>query len=66
MQCDARGEAMEREVVAMKVIIAGRRALPDQPGGIVRWFGVHITSDLAIGDAAAPDADRGSRYRSST
>jgi hypothetical protein len=52
--------------VAMKVIIAGRRALPDQPGGIVRWFGVHITSDLAIGDAAAPDADRGSRYRSST
>ena len=63
MQC---GEAMECEAVAMKLIIAGRRALRDQPNGTVRWFGEHITSDLAIGDAAAPDADRGGHYRSST
>jgi hypothetical protein len=66
MQCDACGEAVERAVVAMKAIIVGRRASPDQPGGSVRWFGVHITSDPAIDDAAAPDADGGGRYRSST
>jgi hypothetical protein len=54
---------MEREVLAIEVIVAGRRASIDQPGWYC-WtcrFGVHTASDLAIGDAATPGADRGSR-----
>ena len=65
MQCDACGETMEREIVAIEVIITGRRASIDQPGWYC-WtcrFGVHTASDLAFGDAAVPtpDAERASR-----
>lgn len=54
MQCRSCGEAMEREVVAVEVVIAGRRASIDQPG----WYcwscklGAHSISDLAIADDA--------------
>jgi hypothetical protein len=45
---------MEQEIVAVEVVIAGRRASIDQPG----WYcwacklGTHTASDLAVGDDA--------------
>jgi hypothetical protein len=65
MQCDACGEAMEREVVTIDVNIAGRLASIDQPS----WYcwtcrlGAHTASDLAIGDAElpTPNGERTSR-----
>lgn len=56
---------MEREVAAIEVLIAGRRAWIDQPGWYC-WtcrFDMHTASDLAVGDAAVPtaDAERASR-----
>jgi hypothetical protein len=52
MQCKSCGDAMEREIVAVEVVIAGRRASIDQPG----WYcwscklGMHSAGDLAIAD----------------
>jgi hypothetical protein len=54
MQCESCGEEMEREIVAIEVVIAGRRSSMDQPG----WYcwsckiGTHSASDLSISDDA--------------
>ena len=54
MQCDSCSDDMEREIVAIEVVIAGRRMSVDQPG----WYcwtckiSTHSTSDLAICDNA--------------
>ena len=54
MQCQSCGEGMEREVLAIEIMIAGRRASIDQPG----WYcwackvGTHSASDLAVADDA--------------
>jgi hypothetical protein len=54
MQCESCGDAMEREIVAIEVVIASRRVSIDQPG----WYcwscklGTHSASDLAIADDA--------------
>jgi hypothetical protein len=54
MQCESCGELMEREIVAVEIVIAGRRASLDQPG----WYcwacklGTHTASDLALTDDA--------------
>jgi hypothetical protein len=54
MQCESCGEEMEREIVAIEVVIAGRRSSMDQAG----WYcwsckiGTHSASDLAISDDA--------------
>jgi hypothetical protein len=54
MQCESCGESMEREIVAVEIVIAGRRASVDQPG----WYcwscklGTHTAGDLAIADDA--------------
>ncbi len=54
MQCELCGDAMEREIVAIEVVIASRRVSIDQPG----WYcwscklGTHSASDLAIADDA--------------
>jgi hypothetical protein len=47
---------MEREVMTLDVIIAGRLATIDQPGSYC-WtcrLGAHTASDLAIRDADLP------------
>jgi hypothetical protein len=54
MQCESCGDAMDREFVAVEVVIAGRRISIDQPG----WYcwscklGTHAAGDLAIIDDA--------------
>jgi hypothetical protein len=54
MQCESCGDGMEREIVAIEVVIASRRVSIDQPG----WYcwscklGTHSASDLAIADDA--------------
>ena len=54
MQCESCGDAMEREIVAIEVVIASRRVSIDHPG----WYcwscklGTHSASDLAITDDA--------------
>ena len=54
MQCESCSEEMEREIVAIEIVIAGRRSSFDQPG----WYcwsckiGTHTASDLAITDDA--------------
>jgi hypothetical protein len=54
MQCESCGDAMDREFVAVEVVIAGRRISIDQPG----WYcwscklGTHAACDLAIIDDA--------------
>ncbi len=54
MQCESCGDEMEREILAIEVMIAGRRASIDQPG----WYcwscklGMHSASDLAVVDDA--------------
>jgi hypothetical protein len=54
MQCESCGDAMEQEIVAVEVVIAGRRASIDQPG----WYcwscklGTHSAGDLAIAEDA--------------
>ena len=54
MQCKSCGELMEHEIVAVEIVIAGRRASLDQPG----WYcwacklGTHTASDLALADDA--------------
>ena len=50
MQCESCGDAMEREIVAVEIVVAGRRATIDQPG----WYcwacklGTHTAGDFAI------------------
>jgi hypothetical protein len=52
MQCQPCGDAMEREIVAIEIVIAGRRVSIDQPG----WYcwscklGTHSVGDLALVD----------------
>jgi len=54
MRCESCGEAMEREIVAVEIVISGRRASLDQPG----WYcwsckiGTHSAGDLAMADDA--------------
>jgi hypothetical protein len=54
MQCRSCGDAMEREIVAVEAVIAGRRASIDQPG----WYcwscklGTHSATDLAMAEDA--------------
>jgi hypothetical protein len=54
MQCESCGDAMEREIIAVEVVVGGRRASIDQPG----WYcwsckvGTHSSGDLAIADDA--------------
>jgi hypothetical protein len=54
MQCESCGDDMEREIVAVEIVIAGRRVSIDQPG----WYcwscklGMHSASDLASVDGA--------------
>jgi hypothetical protein len=54
MQCQSCGENMEREIVAIEIVIAGRRKSLDQPG----WYcwackiGTHTAGDLAQADDA--------------
>ena len=54
MQCELCGDAMDYEIVAVEIVIAGRRVSIDQPG----WYcwacklGTHSASDLAIIDDA--------------
>lgn len=54
MQCESCGDAMEHEIVAVEIVIAGRRVSIDQPG----WYcwacklGTHSANDLAIIDSA--------------
>ena len=54
MQCKSCGDAMEREVIAVEVVVSGRRASIDQSG----WYcwsckvGTHSSGDLAIADNA--------------
>lgn len=54
MQCEFCGEDMEREIVAVDIVIAGRRTSIDQPG----WYcwsckiGMHTAGDLAMSDDA--------------
>jgi len=54
MQCESCSEEMEREIVAIEIVIAGRRSSLDQPG----WYcwsckiGTHTANDLAIADDA--------------
>ena len=54
MQCESCGELMEHEIVAVEIVIAGRRTSLDQPG----WYcwacklGTHTASDLALADDA--------------
>jgi hypothetical protein len=64
MHCESCGDATEREIVAVEVVIAGRRESIDQPG----WYcwscklGMHTAGDLAIADDALA-ALRGRRRR---
>jgi hypothetical protein len=52
MQCQSCGDAMEREIVAIEIVTAGRRVSIDQPG----WYcwscklGTHSVGDLALVD----------------
>jgi hypothetical protein len=52
MQCESCGDAMQREIVAVEIVLAGRRSSIDQPG----WYcwacklGAHPASDFAIAD----------------
>ena len=54
MQCESCGDAMEREILAVEIVVAGRRVSIDQPG----WYcwacklGTHSAGDLAIIDDA--------------
>jgi hypothetical protein len=54
MQCKSCDDAMEREIVAVEVVIAGRRTSIDQPG----WYcwscklGAHSASDHAMAEDA--------------
>jgi hypothetical protein len=54
MKCESCSDAMAREIVAVEIVIAGRRVSIDQPG----WYcwscklGTHTAGDLAIADDA--------------
>jgi hypothetical protein len=57
---------MEREVVAIEVLIAGRRALKRSARLALLNLPVQRPHrERSRGRAATPDADRGSRYRNS-
>jgi hypothetical protein len=54
MQCESCGDTMEHEILAVEIVVAGRRVSIDQPG----WYcwacklGTHSAGDLAIIDDA--------------
>ena len=54
MQCESCGDTMEREIIAVEVMVGGRRTSIDQPGRYC-WsckLGTQSSGDLAIADDA--------------